>query len=337
VATTALPIEPLLVPLDAARSAVLRLLGRYGRRFLVDRSARVALYGAVGILSAAALTLLAPLWSLAFGPLLLGVPHLLVDARYLVARPRLHERRGFWLLVAAPLALTLVWPQATTGLLAVIGAALLARGSAARRVAVLVAAVSLTALTATFARLGGVAMAHVHNVVALVLWVAWAPREVRVGWRLLPLALFGVACALLFSGSFDAALHAPLAAKGLTVRETIRALSPVRDATWGGRLVLFFAFSQSVHYAIWLRLVPEEDRPRAGIRSFAASVRALVDDMGWLLPLAACAAAVGLVAWGLFDPRAARLAYLRVALFHGPLEIAVAALLFIERRPLRAS
>ncbi len=264
------------------------------------------------------MTALAPLWLLAYGPLLLGVPHLLADARYLVARPRLHARPGFWVFVAVPLALTFVWPQATTGLCAVIGAALLARGSWARRGGVLVLALAATAFAATHARLAGVALAHLHNMVAIAIWFAWAPRGARGGWRLLPLGLFVLACAVLFTGGFDAALHAPLATRGLTLREMTRVLSPVSDpshAVWAARAVLFFAFSQSVHYAIWLRLVPEEDRPRPGLRSFAASARALVDDTGWLVPLVAVVVAAGLVGWGLMDPHAARLAYLRVAIF----------------------
>ncbi len=331
---------PLLAPLDALRSAVLRALGRPGRVFLVDRDARVALYGAVGVLSSLTLTALAPLWLLAFGPLLLGVPHLLADARYLVARPRLHTRVGFWLLIAAPLALTFVQPHAPIGLAAVIGAALLARGSVGRRAIVLLVAAVLLFLAMTHVRLADVAMAHLHNVIAIAIWIAWAPRDARqtrAGWRLVPVALFVIATALVLSGHFDSALEAPLAARGLALGGMRSALSPLRDATWSGRFVLFFAFAQSVHYVIWLRLVPEEDRPRRGLRSFAASWRALVDDMGWAVPLLFVLATIALAAWGVLDPRAARLLYLRLAIFHGPLEVAVAALFFIERRSLRAS
>ena len=58
---------------------------------------------------------------------------LLPHARYLVARQGLHRRAAFWPLVALPLAFTFVWPHATTAFVAVLGAALLARGATLRR------------------------------------------------------------------------------------------------------------------------------------------------------------------------------------------------------------
>ena len=55
---------------------------------------------------AATLTLavLAPRWTLALGPIVLGVPHLLADARYLVVRPGYHRRTSIFLAVLPPLA-----------------------------------------------------------------------------------------------------------------------------------------------------------------------------------------------------------------------------------------
>ena len=337
------PVEPgaWLAPLDAVRSALLRALGGPGRLFLGDREARVALYGSFGVLSALTLTALAPAWLLAIGPFVLGIPHLFADTRYLVVRQGLHRRTGFLLLVLLPLVLAFFQPQATTALAAVAGATLVARGSYLRRSLVLAPAIGLAILAAHAGHTADIVLAHMHNLVALVFWWAWAPvkprsrdgRRGRLRW--LPVALFVMASLLFLGGAFDAS--AQIGGSAPSLREMVPSLSFVADPRLGMRLVLFFAFAQSVHYAVWVRLVPEEDRPRPGIRSFQSTLAALIQDFG-RAPLAVCAlAAAGLVVWGCLDAHAARIGYLRLALFHGPLELAVAALLVIERRPLKTA
>ncbi|HEX3849538.1 MAG TPA: hypothetical protein VHW01_01150 [Polyangiaceae bacterium] len=321
--------------LDRARATTLRALGKPGRRYLNDRTARVALYGSFGITSAFGLTAALPLWLMGLGPILFGVPHLLADIRYLVVRPGLHLRRGFWLLVAAPLAMLVLWPHASIAFVPVLGAAVLARGSGLRRLLVLTLVLPLIFCAARTGRGADVLMAHVHNLVALGLWWAW--HQGRAGARFIPLALFAACIALLLGGTFDAVFQSAVARSGpgVTLFEMVETLSPVRDLAWGRRFVLVFAFAQSVHYAIWVRLIPEEDRPRPGLRSFDSSFRALIADLGPVLPLG-CALCIGaLVAWACVEPRAARQAYLQLALFHGPLEIAVVGLLFIERSQLK--
>jgi hypothetical protein len=103
---------------------------------------------------------------------------------------------------------------------------------------------------------------------------------------------------------------------------------------WGPRLLLAFVYAQAVHYGAWLRLVPEDDRARRTPRPFRASARALVADLGAPLVGIAVLAWIGLFAWGLGDPAAARAGYLTGAVFHGHLEIAALTLAFLEgRRP----
>lgn len=48
--------------------------------------------------------------------------------------------------------------------------------------------------------------------------------------------------------------------------------------------------------------------------------------------LVASLATVGLAAWASFEPALARSAYLRLALFHGPMELAAALLWLLEGR-----
>ena len=100
----------------------------------------------------------------------------------------------------------------------------------------------------------------------------------------------------------------------------------------GPRLVLAFAFAQGVHYGVWLRLVPDEDRARETSRTVRRTFRELLDDCGWLVGAAAIATLV-FCAWGLRDLYGARDGYLSFARFHGSLELAVAALWLVEGRP----
>jgi hypothetical protein len=103
-------------------------------------------------------------------------------------------------------------------------------------------------------------------------------------------------------------------------------------SAWTGRLVLAFAFAQSVHYSIWLRLIPDEDRDRPTPRTFAASFRALRTDFGAPLLVGAILAALAVAGWSVFALIHARTGYLRAALFHGYLEYAAVALALLEQR-----
>jgi hypothetical protein len=315
--------------LDGVRASALRAFGRSGQSLLRNRGARVAAYGAFGVGLAFTLTAVAPIALLAIGPLVLGVPHLLSDVRYLVARPGLHRRPGFWTWIAAPLLATLVYPGAATAMAAVAGAAVLARGNVFRRGLVHALAALLAIASIASGHAADVVLAHAHNLVAIGLWVTW--RRERLGPRWIPLIAFGALSCWLLCGALDAGPWSGADGYGLTRAELLRTLAPPAWKAAGDRFVLFFAFAQSVHYVIWLRLLPEDARPRPGIRSFAASARALASDVGRMLPLAAIAVTGLLLVGAGVAPRIARGMYLDLACFHGPLELACIALAFIER------
>jgi hypothetical protein len=328
-----------LTQLDALRAALLRLCGAPGRNLLRDRQARVALSGALGVVTSLAFSTLAPLLLLTLGPLLLGVPHLVADLRYMVARQGLHRRRGFWLLVAPCLALCVLQPRLCWGSCAVAGAVLAARAPIAARLAMLVPCAGLTFAAQRLGPRADVLFAHAHNLMALALWVAWARAAKQ---QVLPaLALYALGGALIFGGVAERVLFevGTLDPSRLAIDAglLVPSLSPVEHPLWGLRWLLFFAFSQSLHYLVWLRLIPDEARERPGIRPFAASYRALRAELGpWLLG-AGLAATLGLLALALRELPLARNLYLQLALFHGPLEIAVAVLLWLERRTLAPS
>jgi hypothetical protein len=328
-----------LVYADQLRAFTLRLLGALARPWLRNRALRVACQGALLAAVSLLLTLLAPLSVLTIGPLLLGVPHLLAALRYPLVRQGLHRRTTSSLLIGACLLGAVIAPRAGWGLAAVVLACGTARAPIEWR---MLAAISCSAFGLGLRALGhdaDILLAHAHNWIALAFWGAWS-RDKRA---LLPTLLIVTAgLALIFSGLTERLLvrvHALVPRRfELDANTLVTALSPVSDPSWGLRWMLAFAFGQSVHYGVWLRSIPDEDRARPGLRSFVSSYRALVADLGrapvW----------VGLLVMTLLcivassDATRGWLLYLRLALFHGPLELAVAVVLFLERRaPVRAS
>lgn len=319
-----------IATIDAIRGRTLRAVGPLAPSLLRDRERRVMVYGLVAIATAFALTFAAPMLLLAVGPIVLGAPHLVADVRYLVARPGLHRRLGFWSCVAGPACLSFAEPRAWVSMTAIFGAALVARASIARRAAVAIVAVGLVAACV---RLGGVAdviLAHAHNAIAVVIFVLWSRRASRLHW--LVVAAFSLGLVAIGAGMLDGGPMTRPSRDSLYDADVLVAtLAPLADPVLAVRAALAFAFAQSVHYAVWVRLVPEEDRPRPGLRSFASSLRALVADLGRPLVTVAALVTVGLAAWACVSLAAARDGYLRLAIFHGPLELGAATLLLLER------
>lgn len=282
-------------------------------------------------------TALVPLWMLALGPILLGVPHLLADVRYCVVRPGGHRRPALWIGVGLPLAMVVVLGGSAVGFAAVAGACAASSGSTVRRSIGIAVAVVAAVLCERFGPAATLVLVHLHNVVAVLLWWCWRSRRTNArDPRLVPLLMFTGISLFIGMGGLDAGVAA-LASWGpadasLGLAHHLGVLAPGVPAPWGLRLVLLFTFAQSVHYAIWLRLVPEDDRARSTPRSFRASYRALVSDLGRPVLLVTALLAVAVAGWALADLVAARAGYLRLARFHVFLELAVLAVLWTEGR-----
>lgn len=327
-------IEGLLGPADAVRRRVLLLLGPWAGSWAKRREVRVAALGSLAVLTSFLGAALIPLWMLALGPIVLGVPHILGDVRYLWVRPGFHKRALCWVAAGAPLVAGALTARVAWGVCAAAGALLIARAPLRRRAIGLALAAPLGALCVIYTGWAELAFAHLHNAVGVALWWAWRPRRGRLHW--IPIALFAAASAALMAGAaapllrWSGGLHAPAA--GTAMAYHVAALAPRAAPELALRLVLLFAFAQAVHYAVWLRLIPEEDRPRPAPRTFVGTYRALRADFGALPLLVVAALALGLAAWACVDLAQARIGYLRFAGFHGQLELAAAALLWAEGR-----
>ena len=312
-------IVTLLTPADKLRAGLLRRSGPVGRKLIADRQLRINTLALAGISTSLAFTAGAPLWLLVVGPLVLGVPHLLADVRYLVVRPGLHRSGAWWLLCAAPLALMFAVSAPWVGALAVLGGAAWSRA----RPWLWLAALALLGLALARPDATTWVMLHLHNLVAVALWWTWREGSRR---RLIPVLAFAAVYAAILFGALDGLLigaHTITRVPADVPRGALfSGIAGGLPAPWDVRVVASFAFAQSVHYMIWLRWIPEDDRRRYTPRPLLATYRALRDDfhLVGLMVFAGLAAAIW--ALSLVDLSEARDGYYRLAAFHAWLELA---------------
>jgi hypothetical protein len=337
-----------LGPLDRVRTAlfVRALSSAPLRAVLVDKRRRVPALLLVHASVAFVLSLLAPTLLLVLGPLLLGVPHLVSEVRYLVLRPSLGPGARRWLLGGAAVLLALRLSE-LLGFGAALRfelplAALWIGGSAwlaapHRRDPCLLVVGALAAAFGVLAWLAPstvrLVMAHAHNPLALGAWAlifSQAPRRalavvLAVGLAALLLLVTPVAWLGFKHGvqsSFG--LHGFVAADQLAPFAHSVPLALV--------VVASFAFLQSVHYAVWLHAIPQEATPGQGTLSFRMSFRALQGELGrWGLGVAALLVVAVPVA-GVCAPLRTQSVYLSLATFHGYLELGALAIAWLNRR-----
>ena len=343
-----------LGPLDAVRRALWRLgcRLRLGRDAVTDRSLRLSLVAGGHILVAFALTAVAPLWLLLLGPIVLGVPHVASDLRYLVIRPPLPLGRAPIVAILVGLgAMTalrvgaalggplLLGPEVALGGGAILGAIALTPGRARWRPAALVAVAGLTVYGVLHPADTALWVGHLHNLVAFVWWLSLArdggPWR-RVAWVA---ALYVAAVVAILAGALDGlfALAWSGDAAGLEVDGLAATLAPGAEPVMAVRLVTLFAFAQSIHYAVWLRLVPQRLAPRKAPPSLARSVRDLRADLGVWGLRAVVAMSVLVPLFALVDAYETRSLYLLLVLFHGWLELAVLGALVVARAGVKRS
>ncbi len=342
----------LVAILDRTRRVFWRLLFQLGisNHWVRDRSARLTLLASIQILLAFLCTLFAPLWMLLLGPLLLGVPHVISDVRYLLIRPPKQMSRLVVTAILLPLtAMTILrvstmlggpwlakWEMACGGI-AVVGVMGFATRATHWRWPLFTVATYLSWLAFVHPQHAILWVGHLHNFIAFGLWLYWSKGEgpwrryIGVAWLyLMCIAALGLGVFERVSSSVGA-FSAP--STGLHFGDLAQTLAPGINPTWGLRMVLIFAFAQAVHYTVWLRLVPGNQTfyPPRGPSTFRRNFERLRKDFGkWGLIL--CIEASILVpCFGIYTPTNTRNTYLSLVLFHGWLEIAVIAHLLVNR------
>ncbi|MEC9466127.1 MAG: hypothetical protein VX834_10100 [Myxococcota bacterium] len=323
--------------LDLIRRDCMHLLVKAGGGPLLSgRELRVGLAGALGVLFIASLAFVLPIWLLALGPIVWGVPHVMADIRYMVIQPGLH--RGRWL--AAGAAVGVIWAGAGGGLWAT-GWTIMVLATCLgtdlwRSLVMGMAGLALAGLGHFYPWVSVVVFLHLHNFVAFGIWWHWRRRMTRWHWMTGGLVL--TAMTLIVGGAWDGwsamEIGVALWPQGFSPEACRQMLAPGLSPLWGDRVVMLFAFAQSLHYLVWLRLVPEDARRQPTPPSFVSSYRRLVRDFSGLILAGFALAVVGLILWASLDLSAARSQYLHLAAFHGYMELVALTWLFLERRPL---
>jgi hypothetical protein len=327
-----------LLPLDRARASVYRvILTTPLRRAVIDKDTRVLWRALVGIGLAFALTIVSPLFLFAVAPIVLGVPHLAADLRYLVLQPR-HARAAKIFLVAGcvPFVALRAFPfrgDAKVEVLLAMGALFVCAVVTARpkRRWIVAPLVALGVLAYSDAALARIVFAHAHNVVAMVAWAVLF-RARRTPW--LPVAATAIATVALFAYGLASADDPH--AFGLSLSSVASWLAPSLSPRVGGAVVLTYVFLQSVHYTIWLGLVPEDAVRGNATRSFRMSWRAWTADFGTVGLASIAVASIAMVAFATRDLHHTREAYLTLSAFHGYLELAALVVAFGGRGDLYA-
>ena len=132
-----------------------------------------------------------------------------------------------------------------------------------------------------------------------------------------PLALLALTLAALLGG-FVAPLHPR--ALGVDLEAVGRWLLPGAAAGAAVPLVLAHVFTDSVHYAFWLGIIPEETLRAHGTPTFSMTWRLLRRDFGAAGLALVVVAALAIVALAVFGLGRARDVYFAVAGFHGYVE-----------------
>jgi hypothetical protein len=260
-------------------------------------------------------TLLFPNVLIAWGPLVLGVPHVANDIRYLVLQPRLHRRTGLIAISALCFVGYALGIPVSIALVPAVIWTVFSRGSITRKLISLTLLLGGIACSLQFQGLFVFFFLHAHNFVAIGIWIAFKKRTVLDFVFLLMVT--GI-CIGLWSGAFDDALHF----SSQPLPQFFSQWPSFLSSETAFRLTISFIFLQAIHYGIWLHLIPAS-------ASVGNSLRA---DIGTLGIVGVGGLTCIVFASGFHDAMWARDTYLRLAGFHGFLELAVVAHCFVENK-----
>ncbi|MCE9572297.1 MAG: hypothetical protein K8W52_04010 [Deltaproteobacteria bacterium] len=315
---------------------------RTGRACARDRSQRVVALGLGHAAVALVLVALGPAYLLLLGPLVLGVPHVIADLRYLVVRGPSSLRPTTILAVAAPLAVIAGLRASAIGdAYPALGAELALGGAAiglaialapgrwgARRLAALALLAILTIAASLAPRAAQLVLVHGHNLVAPLVWLAWTRRTVRPAHQAIVVGAIAAIAMLILAGALDAI--GPRGDLGLG-----GALAPGQGELRAGRVVRAYAFLQAMHYVCWLRLIPSTQAQAPAAMTVRRTLAGMRRDLGGagVLAVGAVALAVPVLAT-ILPATAVRDGYLALAIWHVWLELAIVGYLFAARERL---
>lgn len=303
--------------LDSWRGGILRRTLRLGlaRRIFVDRALRTPLWFSVSLGLNVLLVWQFPEFSFYAVPLILGVPHLLASFRYGWGESRAWSLYagitlvfGCVLAMGAPAAWALVAIAVT--LLGMLRRGMKLRWISASGVLGMIgygfhADPYKTALS----------LAVLHNFVAFFFWFRSIRSSSERRGAMFALGMTGVACAMI-----------PFLPTTASLGEISWNLAGLQADRFGVAFVRIFLLTQSLHYFIWLKAIPDQHAPTQVPKSFRSGFR---EDRLWFGPFVHAMVlilVVGFLVWALgVDRESARRAYVYLAAYHGFAELAFLA------------
>lgn len=333
-----IPLYTWIRVLEVLRCKILKHNLRYEfvRRIYCNRASRLAAIAMLAILVHLPLSLLFPLGVLVLGPFLWGYPHLVMVARYVPRSVEPGVKNQLQLMRGIPILLLGVaivralneyvlrlplqyWPE--LGALVVMSFLLSGKSRS-------LAIVGLLALFLWAWPIPTVAvLLFLHNIIAFLYWSLSCKSDGEKRTAHLTLLNMLFLCSMIYSGVFDTAYYFDIGEMlhidGFTLSQLIRKLFPwCADPIVGWRLAVIYAFSQSLHYFVWLRAIPDQHHDRQTPSSFIRTVRRLQFDFGrfgFAMILYLTIALMSL--WLIIGVQQARLLYFAWAGAHGFIEI----------------
>lgn len=199
----------------------------------------------------------------------------------------------------------------------------------------------LAALTSlTFPAFHFVILTHLHNVVPLFFLWEWSRQFTRgrTAFRLVNLGWVLAIPVLLVAGLFDTWLHATSATlRGFGAFDAQRLSAaytppPWVDTQFALRFLALFAFMQTMHYVVWVYVLPRYAPDAA--QAFDARVPWLRGTRAWALGVAG---GLGLLALFLHDWAVGKSVYVTVASYHAYLEFPVLIALLLGLPAVRST
>jgi hypothetical protein len=325
--------------LDILRTKILRqtLQLTFIRQLFLSRAQRLLFLSGITLIFYFFASLYFPLWVLLLGPILWGVPHIISSLRY-STRSFNHQQKNklvifqftVWLLVflyrlcidlfhlnifLSEIPFLFEWicllssfafqfyltPKLNgTFLFSVVCFALL-----------LFATIYFPIQTALTLLIS-------HNFIPLFTWYKSCQNQRDLNTFFIAGFCFVLLSVLIYFGLFDFNPQPTLAFLNWNLTDIFSGF----DETLLLRLVSLYAFSQSIHYFIWLKVIPENYQSQEYPPSFRWSFKKLNSDFGttsvyFLMGLVL----LGLLYWVFFEFQTARLIYFSIAAYHGFMEL----------------
>ena len=336
--------------MDRIRVELLRRSLKFSalKTLFYSRPKRILFLSMIAILFYLPVSLYFPLWVLLIGPILWGVPHLISSIRYVNRENKIKSDHAdllkthflFWILVfiyricvdilqiQLPLSETPLFFESLILLIAFILQILWFKRYSFKELTFFCAFCGLAILTYRAPLMTAACLLIGHNFVGLIYWYKSCrnPQDLKVFGIfsiIFCLASFGI-----LTGQFDFMFKLFQAQPGIEFLNWNYSdlVAPFAgdnyDYKFWYRFVCLYAFTQALHYFIWLKAIPETNQPDQHPPSFHWTFNKLSSEFGnGSVMLLVSLILVTTSVWLIYEFQTARLFYLCLASYHGYMEL----------------